>query len=81
MKFYNLKCFLLMMDLILANSVDPDEKQQYAAFYLGLHYLPKYPFRVQYINFLYNIIYIKIFQQMFQENYLGVKTVLLLFKA
>ena len=31
--------------LILANSVDPDEMQQYAAFHLGLHCLQKYPFR------------------------------------
>ena len=29
----------------LANSVDPDKMQHYAAFYLGLHYLQKYPFR------------------------------------
>ena len=27
--------------LILANSADSDEMQHYAAFYLGLHYLPK----------------------------------------
>ena len=32
--------------LMLANSADPDEMQLYAAFYLGLHCLPKYPFRV-----------------------------------
>ena len=31
--------------LILANSEDPDEMQHYAAFHLGLHCLPKYPFR------------------------------------
>ena len=31
--------------LILANSVDPDEMPHYAAFHLGLHCLPKYPFR------------------------------------
>ena len=30
--------------LILANSADPDETQQYATFHLGLHYLPKYPY-------------------------------------
>ena len=30
--------------LILANSADPDEMQHDAAFHLGLHYLPKYPF-------------------------------------
>ena len=39
-----------MIDLILANSVDSDEKQQYAAFYLRLHCLPKYQWRVQYTN-------------------------------
>ena len=31
--------------LIIANSVDPDEMQHYAAFYLGLYCLPKFPFR------------------------------------
>ena len=31
--------------LILANSVDPDEIQQNAAFHLGLHLLPPYPYR------------------------------------
>ena len=36
--------------LILANGADPDEMQQYAAFYQGLHCLPKYPFRVSYIH-------------------------------
>ena len=30
---------------ILANSADPDEMQHNAAFLLGLHCLPKYPFR------------------------------------
>ena len=29
--------------LILANSVDPDEMQHYAAFHLGHHCLPTYP--------------------------------------
>ena len=29
----------------LANSADPDEMQHYAAFHLGLHYLPEYLFR------------------------------------
>ena len=33
-----------MVVLILANSADPDEMQHYAAFHLGLHCLPKYPF-------------------------------------
>ena len=31
--------------LILSNSADPDEMQQYAAFHLGPHCLQKYPFR------------------------------------
>ena len=35
----------LKIALILANSKDPDEMQHYAAFHLGLHCLPKYPFR------------------------------------
>ena len=30
--------------LILANSAGPDEMQHCAAFHLGLHCLPKYPF-------------------------------------
>ena len=33
------------MVLILANRVDPDEMQHYAAFHLGLHCLLAYPFR------------------------------------
>ena len=33
----------LKIDLVLANSADPDEMPHYAAFHLGLHYLPKYP--------------------------------------
>ena len=32
--------------LILANSADPDEMQHNAAFHLGLHCLPKYPFNL-----------------------------------
>ena len=35
----------LLVVFILGNSVDPDEMQHYAAFHLGLHCLPKYPFR------------------------------------
>ena len=31
--------------LIITNSVGPDEMQHYAALHLGLHCLPKYPFR------------------------------------
>ena len=36
----------LKIDFVLANSVDPDEMLHYAAFHLGLHCLPNYPFRV-----------------------------------
>ena len=35
----------LKVDLILANSADPDEMQHNAAFHLGLLCLPTYPFR------------------------------------
>ena len=35
----------LKIDFILANSADRDEMPKYVAFYLGLHCLPKYPFR------------------------------------
>ena len=31
--------------VVLANSVDADEMQHYAAFHLGLHCLPEYTFR------------------------------------
>ena len=34
----------LSISLALANSVDPDEMLNYAAFILGLHCLLKYPF-------------------------------------
>ena len=34
----------LKVVLILANSVDSDEMQHYAAFHQGLDCLPKYPF-------------------------------------
>ena len=36
--------------VIVANSVDPDEMPQYAAFYLGLHCLPKNTFRSHYCD-------------------------------
>ena len=45
------KCYVIVyfvslnVVLILANNVDPDEMQHYAAFHLGLHCLRKYPFR------------------------------------
>ena len=44
----------LKIAFILANSdcVDPDEMPQFAAFHLGLHYLPQYPFRVSSIQSL-----------------------------
>ena len=35
----------LEIDFVLANSADPDEMPNYAAFHLGLHCLPKYLFR------------------------------------
>ena len=42
--------------LVLANSADPDEKQYNAAFHLGLHCLPMYPFRsLQYTMGLYYV--------------------------
>ena len=41
----------LCVVLIIANNVDPDKMQHYAAFYLGLHCLPKFSFRgFQYIG-------------------------------
>ena len=52
--FLNYKVFLSLkyfcpcfakIKTILANSADPDEMLHYAAFHLGLHCLPKYPFR------------------------------------
>ena len=35
----------LKIDCSKANSADPDEMSHYVAFHLGLHCLPKYPFR------------------------------------
>ena len=44
-KFLNNDVFMsLKMDLILANSADPDEMLSSGAFHLGLHCLPKYLF-------------------------------------
>ena len=37
--------FSLKIVFVLANSVDPDEMLDYAAFHLGLHCLSKYAFR------------------------------------
>ena len=45
LKFYCIVFLSLKIDLILANSVDPDEMPHYAAFHLGLHCLLKYLFR------------------------------------
>ena len=36
---------MMVVLIFIANIADPDEMQYYAAFYLGLHRLPKYPFR------------------------------------
>ena len=45
MYFQNYDVFLsLKVILILANDANPDEMKHYAAFHLGLHCLPKYPF-------------------------------------
>ena len=45
LKFHkNIVFFPLNSDFSLANSVDPNKTQHYAAFHLGLHCLPKYPF-------------------------------------
>ena len=40
-------CVVLSLKIILmlANSADIDEMEHYAAFHLGLHCLPEYPFR------------------------------------
>ena len=40
------KCYIILSGdlLTLANSVDPNEMQHYAAFYLGLYCLQKYSF-------------------------------------
>ena len=37
--------FSLLIDFVLGSSADPDEMQQCMTFHLGLHCLPKYPFR------------------------------------
>ena len=41
----NIVFFCLKIFFTFRNSVDPDEMKQYAAFHLGLHCLPKFPFR------------------------------------
>ena len=46
---YNFQTNIIFLSLkikfVLANSADPDEMSHYVAFYLCLHWLPKYPFR------------------------------------
>ena len=37
-------CISLKIFFVIANCVDPDEMQHYAAFHLGLHCFPKYLF-------------------------------------
>ena len=42
--------------LNIANSADPDKMQHYAAFHMGLHCLPQYPFRgFQYTRVNYQV--------------------------
>ena len=42
-KILNYNIFMsLKIVFVLANSTDPDEMPHFAAFYLGLHCLPKY---------------------------------------
>ena len=41
----NVVFFCLKIFFTFTNSVDPDEMQHHAAFHLGLHCLPKFPFR------------------------------------
>ena len=47
----------LKVVLMLGSSVGPDEMQLCGAFHLGLHCLPKYPFR----GFQYTKIYVPIY--------------------
>ena len=41
----NIVFLSLKIGFVLVNSADPYLMQHYAAFHLGLHCLPKYPFR------------------------------------
>ena len=43
--FQNIALLSLRIDFVLTDSAYPDEMSHSAAFYLGLHCLPKYPFR------------------------------------
>ena len=43
--FSKLWCVSVPKGCYIANSADPDEMQHHSAFLLGLHCLPKYPFR------------------------------------
>ena len=45
LNFSKILYFSLKINFALANSVDSDEMQHYAAFHQGLHCLPKYPIR------------------------------------
>ena len=42
----NIVFLSLKIDFVLTNIGDPDETPPNGAFHLGLHCLPKYPFRV-----------------------------------
>ena len=42
----NIVSLSLKMDFVLANSAHPYEIPQYVTFHLGLHCLPKYPFKI-----------------------------------
>ena len=45
LKYYAHRILSLKVVLILANSAEHDEMQHGAAFYLGIHFLTKYPFK------------------------------------
>ena len=44
-KIYRISFSEDLIDFVLANSADPDEMQHHAAFHMGIHCLPKYPFK------------------------------------
>ena len=50
MTIYNcqilIACISLVIDMVLAIRADPDEMSRSVAFYLGIHCLQKYPFKV-----------------------------------
>ena len=41
----NILFLSMKIEFVLANSTDPEEMSHHVAFLLGLHCLPKYPFR------------------------------------